>query len=238
MAAWAAKRFWTQAAVAPAPGGHAITLDGRPARTPAKAPLVLPTRALAQAVADEWQAVQGPVNPARMPLTRIANTAIDAIPPHRQAVIDELAGYGATDLLCYRAASPAALVARQSAAWDPLLDWAAGQGAPLVATAGVIAIDQPAASLTALTARIAAHSSPELSALHDLVTIPGSLVIGLAISAGRLTAEQGFSLSRLDEDWQAEHWGRDDEAEDMAARRRAQMLVAGRFLALCRIQDC
>ena len=209
-------------------------LDGRPVRTPAKAALVLPTPALAQAVAAEWDAQTGEVQPALMPLTRTANAAIDKVAPMAAAVAEEIARYGASDLLCYRATGPAALVARQAAAWDPWLDWCAGQGAPLRATAGIMPVAQPPASLAVLTAMVAARTHFELAALYDLVAITGSLVLGLAVLRQRLTPEAAFELARLDEDWQAGQWGVDDEAAESARLKRQAMTDAGRFLRLCR----
>ena len=218
----------------PCDGGHTVHLDARPVRTPAKAPLVVPTPEMAQAIAGEWQAQVGLVRPATMPFTRMANSAIDKVTPMRMTVVAEVAGYGATDLLCYRATGPVALVARQAADWDHLLDWAASAlQAPLVVTAGVIPVAQPAPSLARLTARVDAMSAFSLVALHDLTAISGSLVLGLAVAAGRLTAVQAFDLSRIDETWQAEEWGQDEEAAEVQALRRQAMDEAGRFLALC-----
>jgi len=231
---WAAKRFWTMATAMPCDGGHTVHLDARPVRTPAKAPLVVPTPEMAQAIAGEWQAQEGLVRPATMPFTRMANSAIDKVTPLRPGVVAEVAGYGATDLLCYRAAGPVALVARQAADWDHLLDWAeSALQAPLVVTAGVIPVAQPAPSLARLTTRVDAMSAFSLVALHDLTAISGSLVLGLAVAAGRLTAGQAFDLSRIDETWQAEEWGQDDEAAEVQSLRRQAMDEAGRFLALC-----
>jgi chaperone required for assembly of F1-ATPase len=231
---WAKKRFWTDATVAQVAGGWQVLLDGRAVKTPAKAPLVLPTEGLAQAVAGEWRAQGAEVVPASMPLTKMANTAIDGVRPRHAEVVAALAEWGGSDLLCYRAEGPGALVARQAAGWDPWLGWAAEVlGARLVVTAGLMPVAQPAGALAALRAAVAAHDAFRLAALHDLVTIPGSLVLGLAVARGVLTADAAFSLSRIDDDWQAEQWGVDEEAAESAARKRAEILVAGRFFALC-----
>lgn len=231
---WAKKRFWKDATAEPAPGGWAVRLDGRPVKTPAKALLLLPTEPLAQAVAAEWQAQDGAVNPATMPFTKMANTVIDGIVPRHAEVVAHIAEWGGSDLLCYRAEGPAALAARQAAGWDTLLDWASETfGARLTVTRGIMPVPQPTAALDALRGAVAAHDPFRLAALHDLVTIPGSLVMGLAVARGRLTAEQAFDLSRIDEDWQAELWGQDDEAAESAARKRADIVAAGQFLALC-----
>lgn len=232
MSEWRPKRFWTSAEAVAAEQGFAVHLDGRPVRTPARAPLILPSRALAQAVAAEWAAQDAHLRPETMPLTRTANTAIDRLSTIVPAVIDDLAGFGASDLLCYRAERPRELVARQAAEWDPLLDWAAGQGAALSVTQGVVPVAQPAESLARLRARVAALDAFRLAAFHDLVALSGSLVIALAVLDGRLAPEEGWRLSRLDEDWQIEQWGVDEEAAALAAHRRAAFLDAARFIAL------
>jgi chaperone required for assembly of F1-ATPase len=154
MSAWKAKRFWTKAEAEPCEGGFTVRLDGRPVKTPAKAALVVPTQAMAQAIAAEWDAQSGEVKPATMPVTRAANSAIDKITAQRDEVVEIIAAYGQSDLLCYRAVAPAALIARQAAGWDPVLDWAeAALGARLVVTAGVVHVAQPSDALARLTAR-------------------------------------------------------------------------------------
>ena len=235
MTEWKARRFWKAAAVEPAGEGWQVTLDGRPVRTPGKLPLILPTRALADAIAAEWDAQSEAIDPNAMPLTRAANSAIEKVAPQFQAVADMLGDYGGTDLLSYRAAHPPALAARQAAGWDPLLDWAdATMGARLAVTQGVIPIPQDAAALARLRARLDALDPWELTALHDLVTLPGSLVLGLAVFDGRLSADEAHALSRIDEDHQAEAWGRDDEAEVAAAARLEALRSSERLLALLR----
>lgn len=235
MTGWSARRFWTEATVTPVGQGFTVHLDARPVRTPLKAPLILPTEGLAQAVAAEWQAQTATVNPATMPFTRTANSAIDTVTPQFDAVVDMLAAYGGTDLLCYRATGPEALIARQVAAWDPMLDWAAqALGAPLRTTRGVMHIDQPADSLAALDAAVRALSPFELAAFHDLVAISGSLVLGLAVARQRLTPQEAWALSRVDENWQIELWGADEDAAEIAALKQAAFLKADRFFALCR----
>lgn len=230
MSGWAPKRFWTSAEVAEAPGGFAVTLDGRQVKTPAKAPLVVPSRALAEAIAREWQAQDEKIDPATMPVTRGANAAIDKVRSQHAEVAALIADYGGTDLLCYRAEAPRELVARQSEHWDPLLDWAeAALGARLAVTRGVVPVAQPEAALAALSARVAAMDEWQLAALHDLVGITGSLVLGLAVAEGRLTADEAWTLAQLDEDWQAEQWGVDDEAAEHAGRKRDALLDAERF---------
>jgi chaperone required for assembly of F1-ATPase len=234
MTAWAAKRFWTDAIAEACDGGFTVRLDTRLVRTPLKAPLVLPTLAMARAIAAEWQAQTGKIDPATMPCTRAANSAIDKVAPQFDEVVAMLAAYGGTDLLCYRATGPEALIARQAKGWTPLLDWAAqALGAPLQATAGVMHVPQPDRSLAALQAQVARLTPFQLAAFHDLVAISGSLVLALAVIHHRLTAAQAWTLSRIDEDWQAELWGEDEEATAMAALKRAAFLQADRFFGLC-----
>lgn len=234
MSTWTARRFWTRADVVAADGGFAVHLDGRPVRTPLKAPLILPTEALAKAVAEEWQAQEGKVNPASMPFTRTANSAIDKVATQFAEVVEMLAAYGGSDLLCYRAEDPPDLVELQSRGWDPLLGWAATDlGAPLVATPGVMHIDQPADSLKKLHMLVERLSPFQLAAFHDLVAISGSLVLALAVTHHRLAAEEAWDLSRIDENWQIALWGKDEEAAEIAALKHAAFLQADRFYGLC-----
>jgi chaperone required for assembly of F1-ATPase len=189
---------------------------------------------MAQAIAAEWDQQQGVIKPDTMPLTRAANSAIDKVAPLFDGVVGEIAGYGGTDLLCYRATDPQALIDRQAASWSPLLDWARDDlGAPLDVTHGVIPIPQPQPSLDRLRTHVAALSPFQLAALHDLVAISGSLVLGLAVARRRLTAEAAFTLSRIDEAWQTELWGEDEDAAAQESLRRASFLTAERFFALC-----
>lgn len=235
MTGWAAKRFWKAATVERGPAGWELRLDGRPVRTPAKAPLVLPTEALARAIAAEWEAQGERIEPATMPLTRAANAAIDKVTPQREEVVAMLAAYGETDLLCHRAEAPEELVRRQAAAWDPLLAWAAqALGAPLTPTTGVISVAQPPGSLARLRDEVAELDPFQLTALHDLVALSGSLVLGLAALRGQALAEALWQASRVDEDWQEELWGRDDEATRAAALKRRDFLQAAQLLRLLR----
>ncbi|MDP3958806.1 MAG: ATP12 family protein [Pseudorhodobacter sp.] len=234
MSTWQPRRFWQNASVEPCAGGFTVRLDARPLMSPAKVPLVVPSLAMASAIAAEWQAQQGIVKPETMPVTRSANAALDKIAPQFAEVAGLIAAYGASDLLCYRATGPAKLVARQAAAWDPMLAWAAeALAAPLAVTVGVTPVTQPAASLARLTARVQACTPLQLAALHDLVMISGSLVLGLAVVDGRADAPTIWELSRIDEDWQIEQWGQDVEARESAALRRAALIHAERFHHLC-----
>jgi chaperone required for assembly of F1-ATPase len=234
MSAWKAKRFWKAALAMPCDGGFTVTLDSRAVKTPAKTPLVVPSLAMAQAIAAEWDAQAGLIKPETMPVTRAANSALDKVAPQFAEVADMLAGYGGTDLLCYRATAPQELIDRQAGAWDPLLLWSANAlDAPLRVTSGVIPIDQPAASLAALQATVHAYSAFRLAALHDLIAISGSLILGLAATRGRLSAAEAWTLSRIDESWQNEQWGVDDDAAALEAHKREAMLAAERFFILC-----
>lgn len=213
------KRFYKEVSVAPCEGGFQVLLDGRPVKTPAGKPLVLPTDRLAGAIADEWHA-QGPeIVPPSMPLLRFANTVIDGIAANRTETIDAILRFGCNDLLCYRANMPAALARRQAQAWDPLLAWAdAKLGAKLTVVDGLIHADQSAPALAALRAAVERQGDFALAALHIVASITGSLVLGLAAVMGELSAAQAFALSRIDEAHQAETWGSDAEAEARAER--------------------
>ncbi|KEO52765.1 ATP12 family chaperone protein [Thioclava pacifica] len=233
MSEWAAKRFWKETSVTEAEGGFGVALDGRAVKTPAKAPLVVPTRALAEAIAAEWDAQEDKIAPHTMPVTRSANAAIDKVTHQHDEVVTHVAEYGETDLLCYRADKPAELVALQAEKWDPLLDWAAQTyGLRLTVTAGVLPVAQSQDALARLRAEVAACDPFALAALHDLVGITGSLVLGLAVARGRLTALEAWELSRLDEDWQIAQWGEDEEAAEIASLKREALCDAGRIWEL------
>lgn len=234
MSGWKAKRFWSTATAEPCDGGFTVRLDGRAVKTPAKAPVVMPTQAMAEAAAREWDAQQGAIKPEAMPVTRAVNSAIDKLVHQRDEVIDLLAAYGASDLLCYRATGPEALIARQAAGWDPLLGWSASAlEAPLVVTAGIVPVAQPAESLARLKAAVTGFDAFQLAAFHDFVAITGSLILGIAITRGRLSAAEAFALSRIDESWQAEFWGVDEDAAALEATKQLALLEAERFFALC-----
>jgi chaperone required for assembly of F1-ATPase len=229
------KRVYRAVAVAPGDGGWQVMLDSRPLRTPAKAPLLLPNRALAEAVAQEWDAQVETVVPPTMPLMRLATTAIDRVVPQRARVIEEVAGYAGTDLVCYRADRPAELVARQQAIWQPLVDWATLRfDAPLLVTTGVVPRPQPAGAVAAIQAAVAAFDDFSLTALHGLTTTCGSVVIALALAESHLEPEAAWQASQLDETFQIEKWGEDTEAGRRRAAIRADIEDSCRFLALLR----
>lgn len=225
-----ARRFWSQVAVVPVGDGFAIELDGRRIRTPAKAELALPTREMADAIASEWQAQQGRIDPVSMPVTGSANAAIDKVRPQHAEVTAMLAAYGDADLLCYRAEAPAGLCQRQAAAWDPALNWAeAVLGARLRVFSGVIHQPQDANLLERLAAQVAALTPFQLAAFHDLVSLSGSLILGFAAARGWRDADSLWQLSRIDETWQEEQWGSDGEARKAADLKRQAFVHAKRF---------
>lgn len=230
MSEWKARRFWTEAQAVETDRGHTVELDGRRVKTPAKAELVVPTRALAEALAEEWAAQTEQIDPNTMPVTRAANSAIDKVAPQHAEVAALLAEYGETDLVCYRADAPAELAARQAEAWDPLIDWAAREfDAPLTPGEGVMFIRQPERTTRNLHGEVAALDPFRLAALHDLVTLSGSLVIGLAAARDLHPAETLWQHSRIDETWQQELWGVDAEAAEAEAIRKQAFLDAKRF---------
>lgn len=232
---WTPKRFWKAAAVVAEGDGFTVLLDGRKVKTPAKAQLIVPTEGLAQLIAAEWDAQQGKIKPETMPVTRMANSAIDKVVPQYEEVANILAAYGETDHLCYRAEKPAALIARQKAAWDPLIQWAADTlNAPLRTGHGVIHIAQPPESLATLHDQVRALGNFRLAAFHDLVALSGSLILSFAVARGRLDAQSAWEISRIDETWQIEQWGEDEEAAELAASKRLAFHDAARFFALCR----
>jgi chaperone required for assembly of F1-ATPase len=231
----ALKRFYKVCAVESADDGHAVTLDGRSIKTPGKAPLIVPSKPLADVVADEWDAQGDVIDTDSMPMTQFASTAVDRVVPRRDAVIDDIAAFGRTDLLCYRAEHPTALVARQGAIWQPLLDWAALRyDAPLLVTGGIIPVDQPENSLAAVRAAVAESDDYALSGLYSLTVACGSIVLALAVREKEIEAEAAFAASQLDETWQAEQWGSDPEAESRRERLRTDIHAAAQFLALLR----
>ncbi|MFS0737360.1 ATP12 family protein [Sphingomonas sp. 1P06PA] len=227
------KRFYREVSVAPGAGGFTIQLDGRTVRTPDRADLALPTAALADAIADEWRAQGDTVSPATMRLIGLANAAIDKVRPARAAFAADLAKYGESDLLCYRAGDPADLVAAEAAAWDPLLGWAqARYDIHFEIATGIVHRAQPPATVARLAEAVFARDDFALAALSPLVRIAGSLVIALAVAEAEITAEAGFDAAHLDEVWQAGRWGEDAEAIAARTARKADFVAAARFIAL------
>lgn len=230
MSGWVKKRFWEGAEVSAVEGGFTVTLDGRAIKTPAKAALILPTRALAEIIAQEWRDQPPVINPSLMPTTRAANAAIDKVTGQRAEVAKLIAAYGDSDLVCYRAEGPTDLIDREAQAWDPILDWAAHRyGYRPVAYTGVMHAPQSPALLASLEADVDRFDVFELTALHDLVAFSGSLLIGLAVADRFDAPEALWTASRTDENWQIAQWGEDEDAQMLAAGRQRAFLDAARF---------
>ena len=224
------KRFYKDVAVA---DRGAILLDGKPVRTPARAELILPTAALAEAVAAEWRAQDGEIDPRSMRLTGLSNAAIDRIAPDLAAFARPLAAYAESDLLCYRADAPAELVARQAEAWNPLLDWAGRRfDVHFTVTSGIVHASQPEATIARLGQALAAYDAFHLAALAPIVTIGGSLVTALALAEEEIDPDSAFDLTHLDELWQALRWGEDKLALEARAVRRRDFMAAAQLLDL------
>lgn len=226
------KRFWQDVAVT-AEGG--IALDGRPVRTPGRLPLVVPFPALAEGIADEWRAVEETIDPRAMPLTGLANAAIERIAPDAPAFAGGIAVYGGSDLLCYRA-EPGPLANRQAATWDKVLDWArARYGVDFTVTDGVMPVEQPPRTLARLREAVVALSPWELAPLSPIVSLTGSLLLGLAVVERAIDADSAWRAAHVDEDWQIEQWGEDALAAETRAARAGDYRAAIRFLDLIRI---
>lgn len=222
------KRFWTDVAVTPE---HGVTLDGRPVRTPGRLPLVLPTGALAGLVADEWRAVTDTIDPRAMPMTGLANAAIERVTADPATFAAGLARYAGNDLLCYRAEAPAKLVARQAAAWDPPLAWAQGRyDVRFVVATGIVHRAQPAATLARIDEAVLALDAFALAALSPVTTLTGSIVLALGVVEGAMTADAAWDAAHVDETWQAERWGEDTAAAALLVERRREFDAAVGFL--------
>lgn len=226
------KRFYKVAAVVEREGQFAVELDGRVVKTPARQTLTLPTRAAAQLIADEFSAQEKEIDPARMPATRLANTAIDGIVNDPQAVLEDVLRFASSDMLCYRAGSPERLVNRQTELWDPLVDWAASQlGARFLLAEGVMHVEQPREALGAFSAHLGAFSDPfAIAALHTMTTLTGSAILALAVAKGEISGAEAWKLAHVDEDWTIEHWGQDAEAAIRRAIREGEMMAAVKML--------
>lgn len=232
------KRFYKEAAAdTAAEGGFRILLDGRPMKTPAKVAFVVPTRALAEAIAAEWTGVPDKVeiNAAHLPLTRLAATGIDRVGPQRANVVADTAKYAGSDLLCYRATAPDSLVKSQHDAWQPLLDWAAERyGARFTVVNGMTFVDQPAESVARIGDAVEAYDDLALSALFNLTHTSGSVIVGLAVAESRLDAEGAFEAALVDELYQIERWGDDPTALKHREGVRKDLTACTQFLALLR----
>ncbi|CAN7527864.1 ATP12 family chaperone protein [Pararhizobium sp. LjRoot238] len=223
------KRFYTTVRIGAADdGGHAVLLDGRTVRTPAKQPLAVPTVRVAELLAAEWDAQKDVIDPATMPVTRLANTAIDGVAKDIRGVFDDILNFAGTDLLCYRASEPEGLVARQTERWDPVISWAAEKlGARFILAEGVVHQVQPRAAINGVAEALRAYATPlGLACLHTITTLTGSALLALAFAEKRLSAEEAWALAHLDEDWQIEHWGTDEEAFQRRENRWQDMQAA------------
>ena len=227
------KRFYQRVDVADRDGGFALLLDEKPVRTPGKKLFLLPSRALAEAVAEEWRAQKERIDPATMPLTKLANSAIDGVPGREDDVIGDILNYAGSDLLCYRAEGPRGLVEAQRAHWDSVLAWAkSALGAPFVLAEGVVHVAQPQASLDRLREALKAHDPFGLAALHVMTGLTGSALLALGVALERMTPEEAWKAAHVDEDWQITQWGEDAEAASRRSARRRDFDAAARALAL------
>ena len=228
------RRFWTRVEVKQQPDGFGIALDDRLTKTPARKTLLLPSQALAEHLAQEWQAIAEVIDPAQMPLTRLVNSALDGVSLQMQEVQADAARYAGSDLLCYRAEMPDRLVALQHNQWGPLLDWAETDlGARLHVTKGLFFVEQPDASLAAIRQVVARFDHPlTLAALHTLTTLTGSVILALAVAYQRLKLVEVWALAHLDEDFQMEVWGHDEEALSRRAAKWREAEVAALVLSL------
>jgi chaperone required for assembly of F1-ATPase len=230
------KRFYKDVAIKDeGEGGAALLLDGKTARTPGKALLALPARALADAVAEEWRAQGERIDPSTMPLTKLANSAIDGVRGREQAVIDDIVKYAGSDVLCYRAEAPEGLVASQAEHWDPVLAWAkATLNAPFSLAEGVVHVAQPKASLDRIKRELEGLDPFSLAALHVMTTLTGSALLALAVALGKLTPEEAWKAAHVDEDFQISQWGEDEEAARHRVHRRRDFDASARLVALLR----
>jgi chaperone required for assembly of F1-ATPase len=226
------RRFYTDVALADGPDGFVITLDGRPVKTPARRPLAAPMRPLGEALATEWDAQREHVDPAKMPLTRLANTIIDGVAATAPAIVAEIEKYLGSDLVCYRAEAPDGLVARQAEHWDPILAFARERfGARFTVTQGVGFVAQPASAVA--TVHAAVPRDPwRLGAVHAVMTLTGSALIALALAERTLTPDAAWTAAHVDEDWNMERWGSDPLALERRAARLAEMQAAAKVLDL------
>lgn len=231
------KRFYKDVTVVPVEHGDEtvfeVHLDGRPARTPSREHLRLPTRAVAQMIADEYAAQETVIDPVTMPVARIANTAIDGVLRDPEPVFDDVLKFAGSDLLCYRADSPEGLVARQAEAWNPVLDWIAKAiGERFAVTEGVVHVTQPTETLAALRKyMLEREAGPfDLTCLHLLTSLSGSALLALAVRSGRLSPDEAWKAAHIDEDWQVEHWGQDSEAVARRNARRRDFDAAARMI--------
>ena len=227
------KRFYTDVTMGEGPDGFTILLDGKPVKTPAKNALALPTREAAELVVAEWAAQGEHINPATMPITKLANTAIDAVSNSLDEVVDEIVRFAGSDMLCYRADAPKELVERQAKHWDPVIDWiATAHQARFILVEGVMHQVQPATAVAAYAAALDAHRDPfRISCINVVTTLTGSAILALAFANGAFDLDTVWTLAHVDEDWTSEHWGRDEEAEARREARYAEYAAAAALFA-------
>ena len=220
MAEWEQKVFWSNVEIGQSETGYKVMLDGRYLKTPAKSTLQVPTKAMAEEIAAEWRSLKDKVDPGKLPLTKLANAAIDKVAVQSEPIIGMLAEYATTDLLCYRATSPIGLADRQEQIWQPLLDWFEDRhNVQLEVGSGVMPIRQPTQVLTSCAELLNRYTEFELAAIYHLITLTGSFVIGIATADKKITVSEAWLASRIDEDWQISEWGEDEDASLLAATR-------------------
>ncbi len=226
------KRFYKDVTTGPLNGGFGVLLDGRPVRTPAKNLLAVPSPEIAERLRAEWHAQSEEIDPAKMPVTRLVNSAVDGVASNQQAVFDEIVRFAGTDLLCYRAASPEGLVARQREGWDPVIRWAAdSKSARFILVEGVMHQEQPKQAIDAFAEALSAYNDPLARAcIHTVTTLTGSALVALALAERAVAVEQAWALAHIDEDWQIEQWGTDEEAFRRRELRREEMDIAAGVL--------
>ncbi len=225
------KRFYKKAKVRADDPGFVVELDGRAVKTPGKQSLLMPTQGAAELVADEWNAIVEDINPLLMPVTRLANTAIDGVATQAQAVMEDVLRYAGSDLLCYRADTPEGLVAKQREHWDPILDWAdTDLGARFTLVKGIMHQAQPREAIAAFGSRLKTHEDPfKLACLHTFTSLSGSALIALALAEGELSVEQAWQAAHVDEDWNIGLWGEDHEAAERRKQREGDFVAAHRL---------
>jgi chaperone required for assembly of F1-ATPase len=227
------KRFYKEVAIKDEGQGAALLLDGKKVRTPAKAPLLLPTKALAEAVAEEWRSQGERIDPATMPLTKLANSVIDGVVGREAAVADDIVKHAGSDLLCYRAAGPQGLVQAQTAHWDPVIAWAkTALDAPFRLAEGIVHVAQPVSSLNGIRSKLESVDPFSLAALHVMTQLTGSALLALAVALKRLTPEEAWQAAHVDEDWQIAQWGEDAEARARRDARHRDFAAAAKALEL------
>ena len=227
------RRFWKEARAVERDGGWGVDLDGKPLRTPARERLIVPTKSLAEAISAEWNGVEEKIDPGALPLTGLANAAVDRVAPDKEAFAQDLARYAEADLACYRVEGPSALVDRQVESWDALLGGGTRRfDVDFRTTSGIVHVDQPAATIDRLSQAVAALDPFRLAGLSPLVTISGSLLAALGVLEGAFTSKQAWEAVAVEDHWQLEQWGSDAEAEAALDNRRRDFMAAARFLEL------